>query len=119
MIAHHRQQPTLKATRWIWLRSTRNLKPRQQGHLDALKIRNLKTATSHQLRPTVQELFTLTDRHRGSTLLERWIDLAKESSPRQKVAYAVQNRWGGILRWLETHLSNGTLNGFSKLPNLE
>ncbi|MDD5277825.1 MAG: transposase [Methylovulum sp.] len=119
MIAHHRKQPDLNATRWIWLRSTRNLKLKQQEQIDSLENRNLKTAASHQLRPTVQELFTLTDRHQGATLLERWINLAKESGPRVKVAYAVQNHWDGILCWFETHLSNGTLDGFNKLPNLE
>lgn len=36
--------------------------------------------SAYQLRLTFQEIFTLTDRHQGATLLKGWIDLAKESA---------------------------------------
>lgn len=111
------QQPDLKATRWIWLKNAKNLKPKQQEQPDTLKDRNLKTAAAYQLRLTFQELFTATDRHQGAALLKGWIDLPKESAllPMVKVAYTMQNHWDGILRWFETHLSNGTLEGFNNL----
>ncbi|AEM48426.1 transposase IS204/IS1001/IS1096/IS1165 family protein [Acidithiobacillus ferrivorans SS3] len=111
------EQPDLKKTRWIWLKNTCNLKPKQQKQLDELKDRNLKTAFAYQLRLTFQQIFTLTDRHQGATLLKGWIELAKESAlpPLVKVAYTMQNHWDGILHWFESHLSNGTLEGFNSL----
>ncbi len=99
------------------LKNTSNLKPKQQKQLDALKDRNLKTAFAYQIRLTFQEIFTLTDRHQGATLLKGWIELAKESAlpPLVKVAYTMQNHWDGILRWFESHLRYGTLEGFHSL----
>ncbi len=57
------------------------------------------------------------DKPVATSLLKGWIELAKESAlpPLVKVAYTMQNHWDGILRWFESHRSNGILEGFNSL----
>ncbi|MHB0888379.1 ISL3 family transposase [Acidithiobacillus sp.] len=110
-------QPDLKMTRWIWLKNPDHLKARQREQLDGLKDRNLKTALAYQMRLTFQEIFTVRNRHQGASLLKAWMELAKESGlpPMVKVAYTIMNHWDGILRWFDSHITNGILEGFNSL----
>ncbi len=84
---------------------------------DSLKDRNLQTAIAYQIRLTFQEIFTVQNRHQGASLLKGWMELAKESRlpPMVKVAYTIMNHRDGILRWFDSHLTNGILEGFNSL----
>ncbi|MBN6741220.1 ISL3 family transposase, partial [Acidithiobacillus sp. MC6.1] len=110
-------QPDLKKTRWIWLKNPKNLKAKQQKQLDSLKDRNLKTAFAYQMRLTFQDIFTVENRHQGASLLKKWMELAKNSGlpPMVKVSYTIANHWDGVLRWFESHITNGILEGFNSL----
>jgi hypothetical protein len=46
-----------------------------------------------------------------------WMENAKASglSSMVKVAYTIMNHWEGILRWFDSHISNGILEGFNSL----
>jgi transposase len=111
-------QPNLKKTRWLWLKNEGNLKPKQKEKLQALlKDQNLKTAQAYQLRLTFQEIFTVQNRHQGANLLKAWMENAKASGlpSMVKVAYTIMNHWEGILRWFDSHITNGILEGFNSL----
>ena len=47
----------LRGTRYIWLRNPANLSHRQRATLDALPMRNLKTARAYQIRLAFQDLY--------------------------------------------------------------
>lgn len=105
--------PDLKTTHRIWPKITKSLKPKGQERINTLEDSNLKTSFAYQF---FKEIFTLPDQHQGASFLKDWVDLAKECTlPVVKCAYTIQNRWDCILRWFETHLSNGTLEGFVSL----
>ena len=111
-------QPSLKKTRWLWLKNQKKLSPKQQEKLQALlQNHNLKTAQAYQFRLTFQEIFTLENRHQGAVLLKAWMENAKASGlpPLVKVAYTIMNHWDGVLRWFESQVSNGILEGFNSL----
>ncbi len=111
-------QPDLKKTRWLWLKNDRNLKVKQKEKLQALlKDQNLKTAQAYQFRLTFQDIFTIKNRHQGATLLKAWMENAKDSGlpPMVKVAYTIMNHWDGVLRWFESQITNGILEGFNSL----
>jgi hypothetical protein len=84
---------------------------------DGLKGRNLQAALAYRMRLTFQEIFTVQNRHQGASLLKEWMKLAKDSGlpPMVKVAYTIMNHWHGILRWFESHITNGILEGFNSL----
>ena len=111
-------QPDLKKTRWLWLKNDRHLKAKQKEKLQALlKDQNLKTAQAYQFRLTFQGIFTVKNRHQGATLLKAWMENAKDSGlpPIVKVAYTILNHWDGVLRWFESQINNGILEGFNSL----
>lgn len=111
-------QPDLRKTRWLWLKNERNLKEKQKAQLqDLLKNQNLKTAQAYQLRLTFQDIFHIQNRHQGAALLKAWMENAKSSGlpPMVKVAYTIMNHWDGVLRWFESQITNGILEGFNSL----
>ena len=111
-------QPILKKTRWLWLKNPGKLTAKQSKRLqELLKEQNLRTAQAYQLRLTFQEIFTIQNRHQGATLLKAWMENAKDSGlpPMVKVAYTLMNHWDGVLRWFESQVSNGILEGFNSL----
>jgi len=111
-------QPDLKKSRWLWLKNPGKLNTKQKAKLqELLKNQNLKTAQANQYRLTFQEIFTIQNRHQGATLLKAWMENAKASGlpPLVKVAYTVMNHWDGVLRWFESQITNGILEGFNSL----
>ena len=110
-------QSDLKKIRGIWLKNPDHLKIQQREQFDGLKDRNLQTAQAYRMRLTFQEIFTVQNRHQGASLLKEWMELAKDSElpPMVNVAYTILNHWDGILRWFESHIANGILEGFKSL----
>ncbi|UTV80893.1 ISL3 family transposase [Acidithiobacillus sp. YTS05] len=111
-------QPDLKKSRWLWLKNPGKLSAKQNAKLqELLKLQNLKTAQAYQFRLTFQEIFTIQNRHHGAVLLKAWIENAKASGlpPLVKVAYTLINHWDGVLRWFESQITNGILEGFNSL----
>ncbi len=111
-------QPDLKKSRWLWLKNPGKLSAKQSAKLqELLKNQNLKTAKACQFRLTFQEIFTIQNGHQGAVLLKAWIENAKASGllPLVKVAYTLMNHWDGILRWFESQITNGILEGFNSL----
>ena len=111
-------QPDLKKSRWLWLKNPGKLSAKQTAKLqELLKNQNLKTAQAYQFRLTFQEIFTIQNRHQGAVLLKAWIENAKASGlpPLVKVAYTLINHWDGVLRWFESQITNGILEGFNSL----
>ena len=111
-------QPDLKKSRWLWLKNPERLSAKQSAKLqELLKNQNLKTAQAYQFRLTFQEIFTIQNRHQGAVLLKAWFENAKASGlpPLIKVAYTLMNHWDGVLRWFESQITNGMLEGFNSL----
>ena len=92
-----------------------NLEVKQKEKLqELLKGQHLKTARAYQFRLTFQDIFTLKNRHQGATLLKAWMENAKDSGlpPMVKVAYTIMSHWDGVLRWIESQITNGILEVF-------
>ncbi len=109
----------LVKTRWHWLKNDSNLKVEQKKKLQnsLKKDQNLKTAQAYQFWLTFQDIFTVKNRHQGATARKAWIENIKNSglSPMVKVVYTIMNHWVGVLRWFESQITNGILEGFNSL----
>jgi transposase len=110
------EQPILKKTRYIWLKNQDNLTTDQQEIVLKLKDTNLKTARAYRIRISLQEMWT------KSTLYSRfyfneWYNWAIRSKldPIIKVAKTLRKHEEGILRWFETKMTNGLLEGINSL----
>ena len=113
-----KQRPELKGSRYVWIKNPENLTPRQITMSDALHPRrlNLKTVRAYHIRLSLQDLWS----HRGDEadkFLKAWYFWATHSKlePVIRVAKTVREHWDGVLRWFQTRMNNGILEGINSL----
>jgi transposase len=107
----------LKGTRYLWLRNPRNLSDRQRATLDALATHHLKTARAYRMKLAFQELYEQPTPAQTTAWLKRWYFWATHSrlAPMIEVAAAVKRHWDGILRWFDSRIANGLIEGINSL----
>ena len=107
----------LAGTRYLWLRNPANLSQRQRTSLDSLPLRHLKTARAYQIRLAFQELYEQPSPENGKVFLKRWYFWATHSrlAPVVDAARTVKRHWDGILRWFDSKIANGLIEGINSL----
>jgi transposase len=133
--AEQKNQPLLRGTRYIWLRNPDNLSERQRDALESLPTRHLKTARAYRIRLGFQELYEQDTPEQAAVFLKRWYfwaRLAQGSARRSLVewpdegthsrlppmidaAYTIKRHWDGILRWFDSKIANGLIEGINSL----
>jgi transposase len=115
--AEQRGRALLKGTRYLWLRNPQNLSDRQRAMLDALPTHHLKTARAYQMKLAFQELYEQPTPALASRWLKRWYFWATHSrlAPMIDVAYTIKRHWDGILRWFDSRIANGLIEGINSL----
>lgn len=113
-----KDRPELKRTRYIWLKNPANLKLSQTETLKELNVKNLnlKTARAYHIRLNFQELFKQ-DPDDAEGFLKKWYFWATHSrlEPIKEAAYTIKRHWDGILRWFQSNINNGILEGINSL----
>lgn len=112
-----KSRPELKRTRYAWLKNESSLSTGQRETIDSLARSNLKTARAYQIRLTFQEFYREPSRLDAETFLKTWYFWATHSrlQPMINAARTVRRHWDGILRWHDTHIANGILEGINSL----
>ncbi len=107
---------TLKRSRYLWLRRPENLNDKQRARLDELLALPLKTVRAYNWALKFEQVYELNVDEAGP-YLRRWIAGAKRSrlQPLIDFAYMVEDHWLGIIRWFESGISNGLLEGLNSL----
>src|SRR5471030_1237387 len=115
--AEQKGQSVLRGTRYIWLRNPANLSDRQQATLDSLPTRHLKTARAYQIRLAFQDLYDQPSAEAGASFLKKWYFWATHSrlTPMIDAARTVKHHWDGILRWFDSRIANGLIEGINSL----
>ena len=110
-------RPELKRTRYSWLKNPANLTAEQAQTLDALTGTNLKTARAYRLKLAFQEMYTEPARWWAEHVFDRWCAWARRSrlEPMKKVALTLQRHRDGILRWFNSRIANGLIEGINSL----
>ena len=113
-----KEHPELKKSRYVWLKNPKNLTVKQQTMLEDLNVkeRNLKTARAYQIKLTFQELYQQ-PAYLAQAFLQKWYFWATHSrlQPIIEAAHTIKNHWHGVLRWFDSRLSNGVLEGINSL----
>lgn len=112
-----KKQTLLRGSRYIWLRNPDRLSERQQAMLEALPTQHLKTARAYQIRLAFQDLYNQPSAAAGEAFLKRWYFWATHSRlpPIVEAARTVKKHWSGILRWFDSRIANGLMEGFNSL----
>lgn len=110
-------QSLLRGTRYIWLHNPTNLSDRQRATLDSLPTRHLKTARAYQIRLAFQDLYHQPSAEAGAGFLKKWYFWATHSrlQPMIEAARTVKRHWDGILRWFDSKIANGLIEGINSL----
>ncbi len=115
--AEQKGQSVLRGTRYIWLRNPANLSDRQQAILDSLPTHHLKTARAYQIRLAFQDLYDQPSAEAAAGFLKKWYFWATHSRLAQLIeaARTVKRHWNGILRWFDSRIANGMIEGINSL----
>jgi transposase len=115
--AEQKRQGLLRGTRYIWLRNPASLTERQRATLDGLSTQHLKTARAYQIRLAFQDLYDQPSAAAGAGFLKTWYFWATHSRlpPIIEAARTVKRHWHGILRWFDSRIANGLIEGINSL----
>jgi transposase len=115
--AEQKRQLLLRGTRYIWLRNPDNLSERQRETLDGLPMRHLKTARAYQIRLAFQDLYDQPTTDAATAYLKQWYFWATHSrlDPMIEAARTIKRHWEGILRWFDSRIANGLIEGINSL----
>ena len=115
--AEQKGQSLLRGTRYIWLRNPANLSDRQRETLENLPTRHLKTARAYQIRLAFQDLYEQDMPEQAASFLKRWYFWATHSRlpPIIDAAQTVKRHWDGILRWFDSKIANGLIEGVNNV----
>ena len=115
--AERKGQAILKGTRYIWLRNPDTLSDRRRATLEALPTRTLKTARAYQMRLAFQDMYAEDSPESAAAYLKKWYFWATHSRlpPMIDAARTVRRHWDGILRWFNSKIANGLIEGINSL----
>jgi transposase len=109
----------LTGTRYIWLKNYNNLTIKQKETLESLTMSsmNLKTMRAYNIRQAFQDIYRASSQEEFSTYLRKWYYWATHSKlePIIKAAKTVKRHWAGIVRWHESKINNGILEGLNSV----
>jgi transposase len=106
----------LKRSRYLWLRRPQNLTGRQRDHLDELLRHPLKTARAYRWMLKFDHVYEL-PAEEAERYLRAWCRGARRSRLQPIIDFAdmVREYWLGIVRWFQSRITNGLLEGLNSL----
>jgi len=112
-----KSRPELKGSRWVWLKNESNLSSGQRDLRDSLAKSHLKTGRAYQIRLAFQDLYDQPSAEAAADHLQRWYFWATHSrlEPVIEAAKTVKRHWDGVLRWFDSNISNGLIEGINSL----
>jgi transposase len=112
-----KSQPALKKTRYLWLKNDNHLSDGQREQRDSLARNHLKTARAWMIRVAFQDFYQITARDQAEAFLKRWYFWATHSRlpPVIEAAKTIRRHWDGILRWFDSQIANGLIEGINSL----
>jgi transposase len=112
-----KSRPELKQTRYVWLKNETNLSSGQRETRDSLAKSNLKTARAYQIRLSFQDLYDQPSAEAAAEHLKRWYFWATHSrlKPIIDAARTIKRHWDGVLRWFNSNIANGLIEGINSL----
>jgi transposase len=112
-----KSNPILKGARYCLLKNEANLTANQQVKLTDLSKLNLKSIRALHIRENFQEIYKAGTKEEFELYLKKWYFWATHSKikPIMDAAKTIKNHWDGILRWKESQLNNGILEGLNSI----
>jgi transposase len=107
----------LKGARFSILKNEGNLTEKQKETREKISKMNLKTTRAIRIREGFQQIYNTQSYEDFEKRLKEWYFWATHSrlDPIKKVAKTIKRHWDGILRWKESQINNGILEGLNSV----
>ena len=112
-----KDNPILKGSRYALLKNEKTLTEKQKVIRHNLSQLNLQSIQALHMRENFQEIYKADSAAEFEHYLERWYEWVSNCgiSAIVKVAEMVRTHWDGILRWKESQINNGILEGLNSV----
>ena len=115
-----KQQDLLRGQKYVFLKNRKNLTESQLKTLHALESMprlNLKTVRAYHVRENFQEIYKEEIQEGFERALKRWYFWATHSQIAEikEAAKTIKRHWAGVLRWYNSKINNGILEGLNSL----
>jgi transposase len=115
-----REQDILRGHKYLFLKNRANLTDKQKESLRAIESQprlNLKTVRALHIRENFQDIYKELDSAGFDRALKKWYFWATHCRIPQMVdaAKTIKNHWSGVIRWFQSKVSNGILEGLNSL----
>ena len=109
-----KETPTLKTTRFLWLKNSSNLTRKEKRRFKGIKHLDLKTAKAYHLRVALQRLWII-PRNMAGKYLKKWIAWALKTSIPEIVKYGktLKRHFEGTINAIMLGLSNYVAEGIN------
>ncbi|EIJ37047.1 LOW QUALITY PROTEIN: transposase IS204/IS1001/IS1096/IS1165 family protein [Thiothrix nivea DSM 5205] len=110
-----KEHADLKGHKYTFLKNYDNLSEQQEQSLAAFITLYPTLGTAHRLKVLFNDLWTMPDRKTAEAFLQQWCDEVDSAGipAFQTFANTVRAHWSGIIRFVESHISNGILEGIN------
>ena len=109
----------LKGTKYIWLKNYNNLTKKQKEQLNELTMSkmNIKTIRAYNIKQSFQDIYQANTQEEFIAYLKKWYCWAIRSrlEPIVKAARTIKKHWDGIIKWYESKINNGILEGLNSV----
>ena len=118
--AETKEQDLLRGQKYLFLKNRQNLTESQLTILKTIESMprlNLKTVRAYHIRENFQEIYKEEIREGFERALKKWYFWATHSriEPIKEVAKTIRRHWSGVLRWYDSKINNGILEGLNSL----
>jgi transposase len=118
--AESKENEVLKGTKNIFDKNRENMTMAQLKYLKEkleLKGLRLKTVRAFHLRESFQEIYKSETRDEFISRLNKWYLWATHCrlGPMKEAAKTIKKHWNGVIRWYESRINNGILEGLNSL----
>lgn len=113
--AERKEHDILKGHKYLFLKNNANLSAKQKQQRNEL-IELLPTiGKAYQLKVLFDDFWEFEYREEAEAFLSFWCDLVDESKifPLLKFANSVRSHWSGIMKFIDSKISNGILEGIN------
>lgn len=118
--AEAKQQYLLRGQKYVFLKNRDNLNKSQLKILNSLESMpqlNLKTVRAYHIRENFQEIYKEKTQESFESALKKWYFWATHSRMEEiiEAARTIKRHWSGVLRWFDSRINNGILEGLNSL----
>ncbi|MEI8245763.1 MAG: ISL3 family transposase [Lentisphaerota bacterium] len=118
--AESKENELLKGTKNIFDRNRENMTDAQLKYLmEKLELKGLrlKTVRAFHLRESFQEIYKSETKNEFISRLDKWYSWAIRCrlEPMKDVAKTIKRHWDGVMRWYDSRINNGILEGINSL----